>query len=105
MLARIYHNPQTKEENQSKLEQLLQLWGSNNIFDQDTINAIRNEMIGGPSSISFAGPPKVSPSADSASGMLLNIAVHICLPVRLFLWHYFHHVKASDTRYSPWGWS
>ncbi|KAL5559409.1 hypothetical protein UlMin_035620 [Ulmus minor] len=69
MLARIYHNPQTKEENQSKLEQLLQLWGSNNIFDQDTINAIRNEMIGGPSSISFAGPPKVSPSADSASGL------------------------------------
>lgn len=74
MLARIFHNPQIKEENQSKLQQLLQLWASNNIYDQDTINALRNEMIGGQSANSFAGPPKelAGLSADSAAGRLLN---------------------------------
>ncbi|GMN39864.1 hypothetical protein TIFTF001_009097 [Ficus carica] len=71
MLARTYHNPQIKEENQSKLQQLLQLWASNNIYDQDTINALRNEMMGGQSANSFAGPPKElsALSAESAPGL------------------------------------
>ncbi|XP_062101060.1 uncharacterized protein LOC133806979 [Humulus lupulus] len=67
MLARIFHNPQIKEENQSKLQQLLQLWASNNIYDQDAISALRNDMIGGESANSFAGPSTAA-SADLASG-------------------------------------
>ncbi|XP_062021555.1 uncharacterized protein LOC133738120 [Rosa rugosa] len=71
MLARIYHNPQITEDNQMKLQQILQLWVSNNIYDQDTIDAFRNEMIGGPSSNSFPGLPKdlATTSTDSAAGL------------------------------------
>ncbi|XP_008220007.1 PREDICTED: calcium homeostasis endoplasmic reticulum protein [Prunus mume] len=71
MLARIYHNPQITEDNQLRLQQILQLWASNNIYDQDTIDALRNEMMGGPSSNSFTGLPKDSSSAstDSAAGL------------------------------------
>lgn len=74
MLARIYHHPQIQEENQSKLQQLLQLWASNNIYDPDTINALRNEMIGGQSANSFPGPPKELSAApvDSAPGRLFK---------------------------------
>lgn len=70
MLARIYHNPQIKEESQLKLQQILQLWASNNIYDQDTISELRNEMIGGLSTNSFTGSSKElsSASADSAAG-------------------------------------
>ncbi|XP_030483623.1 uncharacterized protein LOC115700197 [Cannabis sativa] len=73
MLARIFHNPQIQEENQSKLQQLLQLWASNNIYDPDTINALRNEMIGGESANSFAGS---SSAADLASGLPQQMANH-----------------------------
>lgn len=71
MLARIYHNPQITEDNQMKLQQILQLWVSNNIYDQDTIDAFRNEMIGGPSSNSFPGLPNdlSTASTDSTAGM------------------------------------
>lgn len=83
MLARIYHNPQITEENQMKLQQILQLWVSNNIYDQDTIDAFRNEMIGGSSSNSFPGLPNdiSTASTDSAAGMLLVLCVgtNMCL--------------------------
>lgn len=71
MLGRIYHNPQIKEENQLKLQQILQLWASNNIYDQDTISALRNEMIGGISTNSFSGPSKElsTASAEPATGI------------------------------------
>ncbi|POO03861.1 RNA polymerase II-binding domain containing protein [Trema orientale] len=75
MLARIYHNPQIMEENQSKLQQLLQLWASNNIYDPDTINALRNEMIGGESANSFAGPSAAA-SADLAAGLSQQTVNH-----------------------------
>ncbi|KAM0973731.1 hypothetical protein ACFX2I_016897 [Malus domestica] len=69
MLARIYHNPQITEDSQLKLQQILQLWASKNIYDQDTIDALRNEMLGGPSSNSFTGLPKdlSTASADSVA--------------------------------------
>ncbi|KAM1247339.1 hypothetical protein EV1_043061 [Malus domestica] len=71
MLARIYHNPQITEDNQLKLQQILQLWASKNIYDQDTIDTLRNEMLGGPSSNSFTGIPKdlSTASAESAAGL------------------------------------
>ncbi|CAL5419932.1 unnamed protein product [Camellia sinensis] len=46
MLARIYHNPQNKEENQSRLQKILQLWASKEVYDHVTIHALENEMIG-----------------------------------------------------------
>lgn len=76
MLARIYHNPQIKEENQSKLQQLLQLWASNNIYDPDTINALRNEMLGGESANFFAGPSSAAP-ADLTPGRLRDAILHV----------------------------
>ncbi|KAF5939077.1 hypothetical protein HYC85_023336 [Camellia sinensis] len=48
MLARIYHNPQNKEENQSRLQKILQFWASKEVYDHITIHALENEMIGGP---------------------------------------------------------
>lgn len=74
MLGRIYHNPQIKEENQLKLQQILQLWASNSIYDQDTISALRNEMIGGISANSFSGPSKElsTASAEPATGIYIT---------------------------------
>ncbi|XP_034702281.1 calcium homeostasis endoplasmic reticulum protein-like isoform X2 [Vitis riparia] len=58
MLARIYHNPQNKEENQSRLQKILQFWASKEVYDHDTIYGLEGEMIGGPPSNSFSGPHK-----------------------------------------------
>lgn len=48
MLGRIYHNPQNKEENQSRLEKILEFWGSKEVYDPDTISSLRREMKSGP---------------------------------------------------------
>lgn len=58
MLARIYHNPQNKEENQSRLQKILQFWASKEVYDQNTIYALESEMLGGPPTNSFSGPQK-----------------------------------------------
>ncbi|KAL6212622.1 hypothetical protein ACLB2K_017840 [Fragaria x ananassa] len=71
MLARIYHNPQITEDSRMKLQQILQLWVSNKIYEQDTIDSLGNEMIGGQSSNSFPGLPKdlSTASTDAAAGL------------------------------------
>ncbi|KAJ4826147.1 hypothetical protein Tsubulata_030554 [Turnera subulata] len=56
MLARIYHNPHNKDENQSRLQKILQFWASKEVYDKDTIHALESEMIGGPSTNSFPRP-------------------------------------------------
>lgn len=73
MLARIYHHPHIQEESKSKLQQLLQLWASNNIYDPETINTFRNEMIGGQPGHSFPGTPNDLPtgSLDLSGGKSL----------------------------------
>ncbi|GKV37766.1 hypothetical protein SLEP1_g45756 [Rubroshorea leprosula] len=68
MLTRIYHNPQNKEENQPRLEKILQFWASKEVYDQDTINALEDEMLGGVPT-SFPGPPR-EPSAASADSLM-----------------------------------
>lgn len=80
MLGRIYHNPQSKEENQTRLQKILELWASKDIYDQNTIDALKAEMIGGPPTISFPGPPTLSGSADPAAGKLC-LCVFACLAV------------------------
>ncbi|CAH9093409.1 unnamed protein product [Cuscuta europaea] len=60
MLARVYHNPQNKEENQSRLQKIVQFWGSKEVFDQETIHAFENEMTGGPPPNSFGVPQRDS---------------------------------------------
>ncbi|KAL3835482.1 hypothetical protein ACJIZ3_010218 [Penstemon smallii] len=56
MLARIYHNPHNKEENQSRLQKILQFWASKEVYDQDTIRVLENEMLSGLPPNSFPGP-------------------------------------------------
>lgn len=58
MLARIFHNPHNKEENQSRLQKILQFWASKEVYDHETIGAFENEMLGGPSKNFFSGPTK-----------------------------------------------
>uniref|UniRef100_A0A2N9EL74 CID domain-containing protein n=1 Tax=Fagus sylvatica TaxID=28930 RepID=A0A2N9EL74_FAGSY len=70
MLGRIYHNLQNKEENQTRLQKILELWASKDIYDQNTIDALKAEMIGGPPPISFPGLPTTSGSVDPAAGLL-----------------------------------
>uniref|UniRef100_A0A5B7AA58 Putative calcium homeostasis endoplasmic reticulum protein-like isoform X1 n=1 Tax=Davidia involucrata TaxID=16924 RepID=A0A5B7AA58_DAVIN len=72
MLARIYHNPQNKEENQLRLQKILQFWASKEVYDHDTIRGLENEMNGGPPSSSFPGPPKEFSAAatDPSAGGL-----------------------------------
>lgn len=64
MLARIYHNPQNKEENQSRLQKILQFWASKEVYDQDTIYSLEGEMIGGPPS-TFSAPLKEMTAASA----------------------------------------
>ncbi|KAL6992040.1 hypothetical protein U1Q18_010151 [Sarracenia purpurea var. burkii] len=73
MLARIFHNPQNKEENQSRLQKILQFWASKEVYDHDIIRAFENEMIGGPPTNFFAGPLKdlSAASSDPSTGGML----------------------------------
>ncbi|KAL3690686.1 hypothetical protein R1sor_004337 [Riccia sorocarpa] len=48
MLAAIYHNRQSPEANQGRLQKILQFWGSKEVFDTDTINSFEGEMVAGP---------------------------------------------------------
>jgi hypothetical protein len=89
MLGRIYHNLQNKEENQTRLQKILELWASKDIYDQNTIDALKAEMIGGPPPISFPGLPTTSGSADPAAGKLC-----LCVCVSLSLCsHCQRHVE------------
>lgn len=65
MLARIYHNPQNKEENQSRLQKILQFWASKEVYDQDTIYVLEGEMLGGPPINAFSVPPKEMSAATA----------------------------------------
>ncbi|KAF8391486.1 hypothetical protein HHK36_023791 [Tetracentron sinense] len=85
MLARIYHNPQNKEENQSRLQKILQFWASKEVYDPDTIYGLEGEMIGGPPSSSFLVLPKELSAASvdplSAAGL-----PHQTMPQNLTQW-------------------
>ncbi|CAI9099269.1 OLC1v1036057C1 [Oldenlandia corymbosa var. corymbosa] len=70
MLARIYHNPQNKEENRSRLQKILQFWASKEVYDQETIRGPENEMIRGQPMNSFPvqrGTISPDPSASAAT--------------------------------------
>ncbi|KAK9716082.1 hypothetical protein RND81_06G210200 [Saponaria officinalis] len=70
MLARIYHHPQNKDENQSRLQKIVQFWASKEVYDQETIHALEGEMLAGPSASSFLGAPKeMSGSSVDPSGV------------------------------------
>ncbi|KAG5575734.1 hypothetical protein H5410_055868 [Solanum commersonii] len=71
MLARIYHNPQNKEEYQSRLQKILQFWGPKEVYDQDTIRALENEMMSGLPT-NFAGRRRELLAADPSAGAGLS---------------------------------
>uniref|UniRef100_A0A0D3GK00 CID domain-containing protein n=2 Tax=Oryza TaxID=4527 RepID=A0A0D3GK00_9ORYZ len=66
MLARIYNNPQSKDDNQIRLEKILQFWGSKEVYDQETIANLERDMKGG---VAYPLPPRhVSPDPSTFSG-------------------------------------
>lgn len=67
MLARIYQNPQNKEENQSRLQKILQFWATKEVYDQDAIYGFEAEMLSGPPTNYFPGPPKELSAASVES--------------------------------------
>lgn len=73
MLARIYHNPQNKEDNQSRLQKIVQFWASKDVYDTDTIRALENEMMGGATMNSYPGGNRdfasLSPDPSIPSGV------------------------------------
>lgn len=71
MLARIYHNPLNKDENQSRLQKILQFWASKEVYDHDTICALESEMLGGPPKSSFPRTPnELSVNHPTGTGTL-----------------------------------
>ncbi|CAM8970188.1 unnamed protein product [Rhodiola kirilowii] len=66
MLAVVYHNPQNKEDNQSRLQKILQFWASKEVYDQNTVYGLEGEMISGPP----PNFPKASPASGMASSMI-----------------------------------
>ncbi|KAK4761920.1 hypothetical protein SAY87_029804 [Trapa incisa] len=78
IFARIYHNPQYREENQSRLQKILQFWASKEIYNQETISALENEMITGVSSNAFPGSSKEIPAAsmESTPGLSQQASSH-----------------------------
>ncbi|KAL6549091.1 hypothetical protein OROHE_008936 [Orobanche hederae] len=79
MLGRIYHNPQNKEENQSRLQKILQFWASKEVYDQDTICRLENEMMSGLPPNPFPGPHSDAPSTvagDRSAGLGMHQVVN-----------------------------
>ncbi|KAH9607490.1 hypothetical protein KSS87_017422 [Heliosperma pusillum] len=64
MLARIYHHPHNKDENQSRLQKIVQFWASKEVYDQETIHALEGEMLAGPPANSFQGNQKEIPGTS-----------------------------------------
>ncbi|KAL6338322.1 hypothetical protein AAG906_018669 [Vitis piasezkii] len=100
MLARIYHNPQNKEANQTRLQKILRFWASKEVYDHDTIYGLEGEMIGGPPSNSFSGPVKelsavpVDLSAVPGSAILPPIKPTSHLSHS----HFIHNIKNSGLK-------
>ncbi|KAL7160636.1 hypothetical protein ABFS83_01G109600 [Erythranthe nasuta] len=56
MLARIYHNPHNKDENQSRIQKILQFWSIKKVFDHETMFGFENDMMNGLPPTPFPGP-------------------------------------------------
>ncbi|KAL9273013.1 Calcium homeostasis endoplasmic reticulum protein-like protein [Drosera capensis] len=72
VLARVFHNPQNKEENQSRLQKILQFWASKEVYDQETIHSLEADMT--------RAPPMDSSGAaatDHTAGAHQNASGHI----------------------------
>ncbi|CAD6335774.1 unnamed protein product [Miscanthus lutarioriparius] len=66
MLARVYNNSQSKDDNQTRVEKILQFWGSKEVYDQETIANFEREMKGG---LPYPLVPRhVSPDPSTFSG-------------------------------------
>ncbi|GFQ05669.1 hypothetical protein PHJA_002711000 [Phtheirospermum japonicum] len=76
MLGRIYHNPHNKEENQSRLQKILQFWASKEVYDQDTIIRLENDMLSGLPPNPFPGPHADAPGDNSAAPGMHQMANH-----------------------------
>uniref|UniRef100_A0A7N0RCQ9 Uncharacterized protein n=1 Tax=Kalanchoe fedtschenkoi TaxID=63787 RepID=A0A7N0RCQ9_KALFE len=69
MLAVVYHNPQNKEDNQSRLQKILQFWASKEVYDQNTVYGLEGEMISGPPPNFPKAPPTSLMASSVVTGM------------------------------------
>ncbi|CAM0909482.1 unnamed protein product [Alopecurus aequalis] len=76
MLARIYNNPQSIDDNQTRLEKILQFWGSKEVYDQETIANLEREMKGSAKLSKWSSAPPEKENAtypvSAASQSLLS---------------------------------
>ncbi|KAK1308941.1 hypothetical protein QJS10_CPA09g01267 [Acorus calamus] len=91
MLARIYHYPQNKEANQSRLQKILQFWLTKEVYDADTIHGFENEMTGEPSSALPKLTKEVFTGPDS-SGLT---GFHQTPPHALTQWQHDHQRSSA----------
>ncbi|GAA0166903.1 RNA metabolism protein [Lithospermum erythrorhizon] len=72
MLARVYHNPQNREENQSRLQKIVQFWASKEVYDQDSVHGFENEMTQLPPSFpgSHRDMPNIPADLSATTGLL-----------------------------------
>lgn len=69
MLAKIYHNPHNKDENQSRLQKILQFWASKEVYTQDTIDRLESDMLSGlPANSVPCAHPNASGHRSAATG-------------------------------------
>ncbi|CAA0810883.1 SWAP (Suppressor-of-White-APricot)/surp RNA-binding domain-containing protein [Striga hermonthica] len=76
MLARICQNPQNKDENQSRLQKILQFWATKEVYDQDTIFRLENEMMSGLPPHPFPGPHTDSSAVAGATPGMHQMSNH-----------------------------
>ena len=90
MLARIYNNPQSKDDSHTRVEKILQFWGSKEVYDQETIANFEREMKGG---LAYPLPPRhVSPDPSTFSGIYF-----------LFLFNYLYFFHSIYVLNLFWG--
>lgn len=78
MLAVVYHNPLNKEDNQSRLQKILQFWTSKEVYDQNTFYGLEGEMLSGPPP-NFPNAPHSSSAASSMISGFLFLSLMLLL--------------------------
>ncbi|KAH7298628.1 hypothetical protein KP509_25G051900 [Ceratopteris richardii] len=81
MLAAIYFNPKNKEANQTRLQKILQFWGSKEVYSKEIITALENEMMAGPPTPYRATQGMSSlPQVEKSMPMPANLPGAVALP-------------------------
>ncbi|MCO5574846.1 hypothetical protein L7F22_028639 [Adiantum nelumboides] len=80
MLAAIYYNPRNKEANQTRLQKILQFWGSKEVYSKEIITALEKEMIAGPPAPYRSQGMQLLPQQEKSMPIPANLAGIVSLP-------------------------